>query len=525
MEPTPSTPAESRYNSLSTFRDPFLNRAWDCSELTIPSLLPRNVKDGNSTTSAQVLPTPWQSMGARGVNNLAARLLMIALPPNIPMFRQRIDEILLAQYQVDDATKTKLESALGKFERAVMTEIEMSGDRAGVFEMIKHLLVAGNCLIHDSKMGFRVYHLSNYVCRRDPAGNPLEIIAHEKIDPVVLPDELRQYVQKDKRYGDDKPVDLYTRIVRTDHEWVVYQEICAMKVPGTDGTYPLDKCPWLPLRFTRVDGEDYGRGYVEEYLGDLRSLEDLTQALVEGARAAAKLLFLVNPNGTTRQKDLAESPNGAIINGNAEEVSTLQAEKFHDFKIAAEQARVIEERLSYAFLLHSAIQRDAERVTTEEIRYMAQELEGTLGGFYTLFAQEWQLPYVKIKIARMQKERRLPQLPKGVVRTTIVTGVEALGRGNDRQKLVNYARTLSEVFGPQQVQQYVDPLEFSERLATADGIDTKGLVPDRATINAQMQQQQMNEMIQKLGPQAIATGGKLMEGQFNGQQGQPSAGQ
>ena len=49
--------------------------------------------------------------------------------------------------------------------------------------------------------------------------------------------------------------------------------------------------PWLVLRFNTVDGEDYGRGRVEEFLGDLKSLEGLSQALTEGSSAAAKVVF------------------------------------------------------------------------------------------------------------------------------------------------------------------------------------------------------------------------------------------
>jgi hypothetical protein len=464
-------------------------------------------------------------MGARGVNNLSAKLLMTSLPPNTPMFRMQIDEILLDQYQVDEAQLTKMESALAKFERAVMKEIEMSGDRAGIFEMIKHLVVTGNALVHDSPLGLRVYNLNNYVTRRDPSGNLLEIIAKENIDPVVLPDEMREFVSSNEKYKDKKDLVLYTRLVRTDRNWEVAQETCGKTIPSTRGTYPLDKNPWQALRFVRVDGEDYGRGYVEEYLGDLRSLEDLSQALVEGARAAAKLLFLVNPNGTTRQRDLADSPNGAILPGIKDEVSTVQAEKFHDFQTAERQARVIEERLAQAFLLNSSVQRDAERVTAEEIRFMAQELETTLGGFYTLFAQEFQLPYVTIKISKMQKARRLPQLPKGIVRPTIVTGVEALGRGNDRQKLVNFGLTLKQAFGEQGAMTMINKAEFAERLAAADGIETKGLVPTREELAQQEQAQSQQAMIESLGPQAISAGGRLageamkMGGAANGQSG------
>ena len=62
-----------------------------------------------------------------------------------------------------------------------------------------------------------------------------------------------------------------------------------------------------------IDGEDYGRGFIEEYLGDLRSLEALTQSIVPGSAASAKVLFLVRPNGTTKTANLAKAPNGAFL--------------------------------------------------------------------------------------------------------------------------------------------------------------------------------------------------------------------
>lgn len=498
--------AESRYSSLLTFRDPFLRRGWDCSELTIPSLLPRNGR-----TSYANLVTPWQGAGARCVNNLAAKMLMAALPPNTPIFRLRIDELLLVKHQVNPEEKSKFDAGLGVIERAVMTEVEMAGDRVSVFEAIKHLLVAGNVLLHDSKESLRVYHLSNYVVRRDPSGNPLEIIASEQIDPVVLPGSHAQVIEEHKqKNGAGKPITLYTHVNREKTHWTVYQEACGVEVPGLRGTYPIDKCPWLPLRFTRIDGEDYGRSYVEEYLGDFRSLEDLSQALVEGARAAAKLLILVRPGSSTKLSAVTNAVNGAAIAGSLDDVGVLQMDKFHDFQTAEKQARVLEERLAYAFLLHSSIQRNAERVTAEEIRYMAQELETTLGGFYTVFSQEFQLPYIRVKMARMQREGRLPALPKGVVRPTIVTGIEALGRGNDRTKLINYAQALSTVFGPEGAAGMLDGPEFATRLATADGIDTKGLIKSNEQIVAEQQQQQLAMMMEKLGPNAITTGGKLL---------------
>lgn len=497
--------AESRYSTLMTYRDTFLRRAWDCAAVTIPSLLPREGHTGYSQ-----LHTPWQGIGARCVNNLAAKMLLAALPPNTPIFRLRIDEILLKKNPISPEERSKFDAGLSTIERAVMTQIEMDGDRVGIFEAIKHLLVVGNALVFESKDGLRVYHLSHYVVRRDPSGNPIEIIASEQVDPVVLPDDIQEVVKSHKdKYQDGKPITLYTRVVRERTNWTVYQEVCGVTIPDSHGTYPLEKSPWLPLRFTRIDGEDYGRSYVEEYLGDLRSAEDLSQALVEGARAAAKLLVLVNPNGTTRIKDVAQAENGAVVPGNREEVDVLQMEKSHDFQTAEKQLRVLEDRLGYAFLLHTAIQRNAERVTAEEIRYMAQELETTLGGFYTVFASEFQLPYVRVKMARMQKEGRLPSLPKGVVRPSIVTGIEALGRGNDRAKLMNYGQSLQAIFGDD-VKRMIHGPEFAQRLATADGIDVLGLVKTAEELAQENEQNMKLAMAEKLGPPMINTGGKLL---------------
>ena len=73
--------------------------------------------------------------------------------------------------------------------------------------------------------------------------------------------------------------------------WVWYQEVDDMIIPGSRSTAPKNASPWLVLTFNSVDGEQYGRGRVEEFLGDLKSLEGLSQALVEGAAAASKVIF------------------------------------------------------------------------------------------------------------------------------------------------------------------------------------------------------------------------------------------
>ncbi len=493
--------AETRYLQLEEFRRPFLDRARQCSEITIPSLIP---PEGFNAESK--LYTPHQSLGARGTNNLASKLLLALFPPNSPFWRFKIEEFTAARMAQAPNFKTKIETALGKIERAGMDEVEALAMRSPLFEGLKHLIVGGNILPYLTPKGLRVFHLDRYVVKRSPMGEVLEIIVKEDVSPSVLPENVRTLIQQkyneDSAEYDHKVCGLYTHVKRHGDHWRQYQEVKGIVVPGSQGGYALDKSPWFPLRLIRIDGQDYGRGYIEEYMGDLLQLEGLSQTIGEGSAASAKLLFLVDPNGVTNKKVLAEAPNGAIREGKAEDVSVLQAEKYHDLRVAREQAADLKRDLSMAFLMNTAVQRQGERVTAEEIRYMARELEDALGGVYSLLSQDLQLPLVNRMLYQMQQDKRLPILPKGIVKPVIVTGLEALGRGHDLSKLREFSNIMKETFGPEIVAQYMKPQDFAARVATALGIETEGLIPTEEEIAQQQQAQQkqavMSQMMDKV---------------------------
>ena len=302
-----------------------------------------------------------------------------------------------------------------------------------------------------------------------------------------------------------KDYDLFTHVYLEGKKWIVYQEVAGIEIPESRGSYPLEQNPFIPLRFIRIDGEDYGRGYVEEYLGDLKSLEALTKSIVEGSAASAKVLFLVRPNGTTKAKNLAESPNGAIVTGDANDVSTLQVQKSGDFRVAMETMRTITERLSFAFLLNSSVQRQAERVTAEEVRYMAQELETALGGVYSIMSQEFQMPLIRLLMARLEKEGKMPKLPKDTIKPTIVTGVEALGRGQDLNKLAMFLQYLQPL-GQEVIAQEMNIDDYIDRLGASLGIDTSGLIksPEQKAMEAQQAMEQQQQMMLQQTMQSMA---------------------
>jgi len=490
--------AKSVYDSLEGKRYQYLDRSRSCSKLTLPYVMP---EEGHGPHSR--LDTPFQGVGARGVNNLASKLLLALLPPNAPFFRLNIDKYALANEGAPEELISEIETSLQQVEESVMSEISREAYRTAIHAALKHLIVTGNVLLYmPDEGGIRVFHLDRFVVDRDPMGNVLHIATKENLSYDAVDDEVKEALASSGGQPTDE-IHLYTAACRDGDNFVIYQDVNGVALPSSGGTVKADKNPFIPLRFSRIDGESYGRGYVEEYLGDLQSLEGLTRAIVEGSAAAAKVMFLVNPNGTTRARTLAESPSGAIVQGNAADVTTLQLNKVNDFRTAQASIQVISDRLGSAFLLTSGVVRNAERVTAEEIRMLSQELESALGGLYSLLSTEMQMPFVNRLMDVMKRKKKLPALPKDVVSPVIITGVEALGRGNDLQKLDLFLAGAAQVVGPQAVAEFVNVGEYFQRRATSLGIKTAGLVKSQEEMQAEQQQAQQMAMLQQVAPQGI----------------------
>ena len=382
-----------------------------------------------------------------------------------------------------------------------MDYINASTDRVVVHQALKHLIVSGNALIFMGKDGLKNFPLNRFVVNRDGNGNVCEIVTKELISRKILGMDLPESVPNSpgddgyKTGSDDQDVEVYTYVRLDDNgRWVWHQEAFDKILPNSRSTAPKNTSPWLVLRFNTVDGEDYGRGRVEEFLGDIRSLEGLSQAIVEGSAAAAKVVFLVSPSSTTKPKTIADAGNGAIVQGRPDDVGVIQVGKTADFRTAAEQMQTLERRIGEAFLVLQV--RQSERTTAEEVRLTQMELEQQLGGLFSLLTVEFLIPYLNRTLHILQRTNQIPKLPKDIVRPQIVAGVNAIGRGQDQQSLVQFAQTLAQTMGPEVMAKYLDPGEYVKRLAAAQGIDVLNLVktPETMAQEAQQQQQQMQQM-------------------------------
>jgi len=494
--------AQSRYERLSSDRSQFLNTARQAADLTLPYLI-----RGEETyhKGARNLITPWQSVGAKGVVTLASKLMLALLPPQTSFFKLQVNDINIPG-ELGPEIRSELDLSFAKVERTIMESIAASTDRVVVHQALKHLVVAGNALIYMGKDGLKLYPLNRYVVDRDGSGNVIEIVTKETISKKLLKKNYPSFDSKNNWENvDDNSTDecdIYTHVILDNNRWVWHQEVYNEILPKSMGKAPVDSNPWLPLRFNHVDGEAYGRGRVEEFMGDLKSLEALSQALVEGSAAAAKVVFTVSPSSTTKPQTLAQAGNGAIIQGRPDDIGVIQVGKTADFQTAYQMVGGLSQRISDAFLILNV--RNSERTTAEEVRMTQLELEQQLGGLFSLLTVEFLVPYLNRKLSVAQKTGEIPRLPKGdIVKPTIVAGINALGRGQDRESLSQFLTVIAQTMGPQAIQEYINPEEVVKRLAASSGIDVLNLVKSMQEIQqeqqAAAQQQQQMMMAQQAG--------------------------
>lgn len=478
--------------------------------LTIPSLIPPDGYDGT-----QRLYQPFQGLGSKGINNLASKLLLALFPPGSPFFRLRpsVDTEEASQAARDGGDKsirTAIESALGKREEVITRDIENRGDRANLFEALKLLLVSGNVLLTDVD-GLRIFAMSQYVIRRNHLGEPFLYIIEECSTWVELEASIQEKVLEahpGSTFNDEDEVKLYTGCELREGMWHYSQEVLGVTLEGTEATFPPDKSPFHGLRLYK-NNLDWSRSFVEENFGDLKALEGLTRALNQYAAGASKLVFLVKNATNTRIRDLQRAANGAFLSGDANDVGTLQANKYNDMRVVAERAAELEQSLALSFLMGASVRRDAERVTAEEIRLMARELEDGLGGVYSVLTQEFQLPYVLRREARLEKAGKLNKLPKDAVDIGIVTGLDALGRVAEWSQTSEWAAEAQALLGPQEFNSLLKKRAWLKKSALAKGIDVEDVLYSEEEAEAAIAQQKQEALLQQAVPHGMKAIGDM----------------
>jgi hypothetical protein len=226
--------------------------------------------------------------------------------------------------------------------------------------------------------------------------------------------------------------------------------------------------------------------------------------MVEASAISARCVTLVNPNGLTSMRRFEEIENGGVMPGLAGDVTMAQVNKSNDLGVVASQIEKLIARLSQSFMMASSVQRQAERVTAEEIKTLTNEVETVLGGLYAVLAEEFQRPYVSRLVSVLKRKGIVPTFADGLVDIAIVTGVSAIGRGIDKERMMQFVQAVNQALGAEALQKYINVPVAVQQLAASFGIKAAGLIKTQAMIDEEIQAEQQAALIQSAAPQAIA---------------------
>ena len=457
------------YNNKLSDRKPYEDRAQLISEVSLPYVFRTEGADGGS----ELLKKASQSFNGRQINNLKAKMGMALLPPATSSFRLKPDALgMVALFQGNEKAIERIRQQLSLNTDAINSEIENQQIRSSLFDMLLQQIVVGSVIVEkNDRAGITIFPLRSFVVDLDSRGEPIAMCIVEKIK--VLPEGITPKEEKDE-------YELYTLLAldKDSNKWIMKQDIDGEAV-GTETSYKdYDSLPFRYFGWNWVQGDAYHRPFAEDYFPDMEQINKLSKLNTQGAVISAKTVILVNQRGgRTRKKDLVNAANGGVIDGSAEDITAFQLAKGFDFQISNEREATIKRELQANFLDTGSVQRDAERVTAEEIRVMAQQLEAsTLAGVYSKMALKWS----KWIVSKVMDELKIKF---DAVDVDVLTGLDALGRSQEGQKMDSFMGRASQL----QLNHWIRENEVLGRYASFDGINTVNLLKTTDEVQAEQE--------------------------------------
>ena len=509
VEVRTSTDLQHRWDELHHKKNSLISLCEEYADWTLPYVFPR------TNTENVELQLAKDSIGAQAVNHLANKVVSVLFPPQQLFFRLHVSsamkKMIGAGLQAAGApNKEALQASLSKALLAVEEQLaatekeaqeymDMVAYRPQAVNTAKLLIVTGNALVyHPEGRPVQVYNLRDFCVARDLSGEVIEIMTKEcKAFETFHPDiqvQLRTGHNPRKpqhNYSDKDNVTIYTKIkLENDGRYHVYQQGDHVLLDTDGAYYTKADLPWIALTWNLVRGEDYGRGLVADFAGAFHAINVLSGSLQNIASIMGDIKFLVNPSSLVDVGELNSSPSGSYHSGKADDVTAIQLNKQHDAQFIAVMIERYEKQIAQAFLLHSQLTRQAERVTAEEIRRDADELETSNGGIYSRLAATWQQPTANIVLQQINFQG----LDYGIV-PQVITGMDSLSRASELDNLRMFLADLGMLQAvPEDVRAIIDMPAFAKVLGTNRQVDYQQIIKTPEQIQAEqqamMQQQQ-----------------------------------
>ena len=529
--PDPPT-IESRFKADDSDRQGSLEEARLAAALSKPWVLPPQGQNANDP-----LPRNYQSVGSRGSTNLVGRLLLALYPPNLPWFILTPTPEFLAFGSPDQVQALQQQLFLygqlltGKLESMSLDPEDDRGQfigfRSHKRKVMEQVIITGDALERmDSDYRMTLFRRDMYVTRRDSSARVLYHITKETKDPKELPDDMLAKANLAVGTMDapvkDRMQDLYTLVEYNPRgrDWTVTQEMNGQALHSFDESVSS----YFSTPFELV-GEDYGRGFIEQNLGDLFSLDEISKNRLNMLSMVSKQLIALDQTSTIRDDDLRQEPGNVVRRaqvkgGVLQDLATIGFQDIRDYQMLISALQDLRTDLFKAFLQESETTRNAERVTTAEIRRNVFEIESALGGVYASVADEQQRPLIRRLIHQFNDQASREtgenvQLPtiggRSATQVVITTGLTALAQEAEADKLLA-ALSILQTLGPQALER-VDMAVAVDVALRQIGFHAPGLIKSQDQIDAERAQNAQQALALQAGQQAIESAGSIAETQ------------
>lgn len=478
MPRTPETAAQT-WERLSAKRAPFVAKCERFSSMTLPKIL---LPDGVTLETA-VFTNEHTNLGAQAVNHLSNRLMIAMFAPSRPSFRL-IPTKALKQALVDaGAEEDDITPILAEAERSAARMLDTKAQRVKLYTVMKHVIVLGQVLLCLKDDKIRVIGLKYWCVKRRMDGTIHTLIMRERLLADELAEEVQPYATAATA---DTEVSLYTVITfKPDGSCEEDLWVDTVQLPKKfSSKYSKEDNPWHVISWDLGDESDYATGLVEEYANDFERVSALSESVSDGSILALESRNLVDQQGMTSVEDIQKSRRGDFLPGRKDDITPVTLGSFNAIAPADNILQRYEKRIAQAFLLHSAVVRDAERVTAEEIRMIAQELETSLGGVYSALASLLQAPIARWLLRQID----LPVRPQDFD-LAIVTGLDALSRNGDLEALQRGLEIMGKTaMLPPDLQARIKMDKLAQKIGDGVGYDLSSVLKSQEEVQAEQQQ-------------------------------------
>jgi hypothetical protein len=501
--------AKSTYQKLEGLRNQFRDRARKYSRLTLPYILP----DDSSDTASQDLMQGYSAEGGIGVNTLANKYVN-RMFPHYSYFKLNVPDEFIESSGLTKADVVRTSVAL---EKKSMKHLQKIGARAQFLEIKKHLIITGNYLLHkaeDEGQELVGYTIDNYVVQRDQRGKLLTCIAKDRTYLRALPEDIQALVIRELEVSEEevytKEVDLYTRIEYIEGEYLVVRSAESAYL-NDEKRYKPEKLRWEPLVWHRYRKEPYGRGLVEDIYNAIYTHDVSSEVVLRAGAIAADIKFFATRDSGIDIDAVNAAESGTWHYGDVNKAGTLQVNKNADLQIMKYLMDDAKQLIGQVFMRLNSALREGERVTAEENRMRAIELDQMHGGIFSALANSLQY-----KVAVWTLDDVGADIEGTEIDVTIVTGIDALGRQAEAEQAVYLVSDLAQWQNvPEDIRDWVKFDAWVAFVSAGRNIDVSSIIRNRTEYEEYMNQKAQQQQAfrgtqggsQEMSPEVAAQGG------------------